>query len=1160
MDLRGTQICSFEPLEPRLLMSSVTLGLAELSAAELLELAPAGQVSATDSISLTSPTSTYRFSTSARGKVYIDLGGVGEGIDSYLEVFNSAGRRIKRNNNASRSTLDSRIRLSVRDGQTYYVQASAVGGTTGAYTLTLTGSPIDDAGNSLAAARSRRLRSNGSSRFNGRINYSGDSDYLKFTARKTGLVRASITATGRNNGLSTYLWAYDADGGVLAGGASSDIGFNVVAGETYYLRSTGLSNTTGRYKINIRPTLAPLLAGASTRSISLGETVSLTDELSVGEKIAYKFTPDARGRLYIDLNATGGGLDTYLEVYNTDGRRIARNDDASRSTDDSRIRLSVRAGRDYYIKVFGKGATAGTYALTVTGAKSDEAANTLTAARSIRLRSNGSGRFNGRINYSGDSDHLKFTARKTGLVRASITATGRNNNLSTYLGAYDSDGEVLAAPDSSAISFDVVAGETYYLRSTGLSNTIGRYRINIRPTLAPLLADASARGISLGETVSLADELSVGEEIAYKFTPDARGRLYIDLNATGGGLDTYLEVYNTDGRRIARNDDAARSTDDSRIRLSVRAGNDYYIKVFGKNATAGTFALTVTAAKSDDVANSLAAARDIRMRSNGSGRFNGRINYGQDVDVLKITAGVGGTMQVDMQAKGRRSHLSTGLFAYDGSGELLTQVNGADVGATATASFDVVQGGVYYIKATSSDDSTGTYRISIATAEQPPAPSPDSEATPARTPTPPADPQPGSIVTGQAYQLSGGLQLIVLGTDQADTITIGQLPDSITLTTGAGSWNFDGDFSTVVVHGFGGEDVIRLDNTVTASGVIYAGDGDDTIYDAGSGGTSIYGGLGADLIVSVGGGRDIVHGQDGTDSFWIDSTDQLDDASSSELIAGTIHRITRFYQPYTTNTASSNYVSLEIGGQDLTDPTATSYARGWRNFASMPLFVDGAQYDDIAQGAVGDCYYLAALASLCDTDPGIIQQAITSLGDGTYAIRFHRNGQEVYVRVDADLPVTYWGSLAYAKGGADGELWVPLMEKAYAFFRYGQNSYASISGGWMSTVYQEITNRYAGWGWTSGSGGLLHTRLGSYLRAGWALTLGSYSNSPGPIVGSHAYVVKSVTYSGGAQYVTVYNPWGVDGRSYDSNPSDGLLTLSIQQVQRSFMAFAISFA
>jgi hypothetical protein len=226
----------------------------------------------------------------------------------------------------------------------------------------------------------------------------------------------------------------------------------------------------------------------------------------------------------------------------------------------------------------------------------------------------------------------------------------------------------------------------------------------------------------------------------------------------------------------------------------------------------------------------------------------------------------------------------------------------------------------------------------------------------------------------------------------------------------------------------------------------------------------------------------------------------------------------------------------------------------------MPVFVDGAQYDDVAQGSVGDCYYLAALASVADTDPYLIEQMVAPLGDGTYAVRFYRGGCEVYLRIDADLPVSYGTNLAYAKFGPDGELWVPLVEKAYAYFRYGQNSYASIHGGWMGPVYREVTNASAQYYWVAGSSEALLDYLASALAEGHPVTLGSYSNAPTPVVGSHAYMVKSVEITESGGFVTVYNPWGMDGRYWDANFYDGLLTISLDQVRQCFSAAVVSFA
>jgi hypothetical protein len=66
-------------------------------------------------------------------------------------------------------------------------------------------------------------------------------------------------------------------------------------------------------------------------------------------------------------------------------------------------------------------------------------------------------------------------------------------------------------------------------------------------------------------------------------------------------------------------------------------------------------------------------------------------------------------------------------------------------------------------------------------------------------------------------------------------------------------------------------------------------------------------------------------------------------------------------------------------------------------------------------------------------------------------VRFFRTegGPAEYVRVDADLWVDETsGNPEYAKLGLFEEaLWVPIVEKAFAFFRRQDGAYASISGG-----------------------------------------------------------------------------------------------------------------
>ena len=61
-----------------------------------------------------------------------------------------------------------------------------------------------------------------------------------------------------------------------------------------------------------------------------------------------------------------------------------------------------------------------------------------------------------------------------------------------------------------------------------------------------------------------------------------------------------------------------------------------------------------------------------------------------------------------------------------------------------------------------------------------------------------------------------------------------------------------------------------------------------------------------------------------------------------------------------------------------------------------------------------------------------------------------------------------------------------------------------------------------------------------------------------PVVAGHAYTVISAEIIDGQRYVTVYNPWGWDGRTWDDNSSDGLLRLSIEQIQDNYTAVVTS--
>ena len=94
------------------------------------------------------------------------------------------------------------------------------------------------------------------------------------------------------------------------------------------------------------------------------------------------------------------------------------------------------------------------------------------------------------------------------------------------------------------------------------------------------------------------------------------------------------------------------------------------------------------------------------------------------------------------------------------------------------------------------------------------------------------------------------------------------------------------------------------------------------------------------------------------------------------------------------------------------------------------LFAEGPRADDVKQGNLGDCYFLAALSAIAAQDPSMIRNAMRDNKDGTVTVRFYNEALEpVYVTVDKTIPMKN-GTDLYASGGKEA-LWVKIMEKAY---------------------------------------------------------------------------------------------------------------------------------
>ena len=247
-----------------------------------------------------------------------------------------------------------------------------------------------------------------------------------------------------------------------------------------------------------------------------------------------------------------------------------------------------------------------------------------------------------------------------------------------------------------------------------------------------------------------------------------------------------------------------------------------------------------------------------------------------------------------------------------------------------------------------------------------------------------------------------------------------------------------------------------------------------------------------------------------------------------------------------------NRAVVESGPVD--DPTVMKKDRnGDVRYAPLPgaLWVEGAEYDDIRQGQIGDCYFMASLSAVAKANPGFLSKSIRLNADGTYPVRFFKKGKPVYVRVDNDFPQKN-GRPIYGSSSDSGELWVAVMEKAYAKLN---NGYEKIGkGGWPENALQTITGIDAKNYSTGVNAANLYARIQGAVQGGSPITAGTGQNeniAASGLVPSHAYTVVGARVQNGQQYVSLRNPWGFqEWNGGGGGVNDGIFEMPIEEFQK----------
>ncbi|MSR53971.1 MAG: hypothetical protein EXS09_11880 [Gemmataceae bacterium] len=360
--------------------------------------------------------------------------------------------------------------------------------------------------------------------------------------------------------------------------------------------------------------------------------------------------------------------------------------------------------------------------------------------------------------------------------------------------------------------------------------------------------------------------------------------------------------------------------------------------------------------------------------------------------------------------------------------------------------------------------------------------------------------------------------LKILGTPADDEITVRQVAGVISIDNTTIQYASSTVASVPVasvkridIWGYAGDDTIFLgaaNQEVVVKTNIYGGIGNDWVY----------GGIGTDTIKG-GAGHDSIFGNLGTDALYgNDGHDFLDDGDrlNSEIVAGGL---------------------------------------GWDWNADV-VAIGGTRTKDVQQGDSPTCSFLASLSGLCDIGydfrEWITYDGVNEEGVPVYSVAFW-DGSDW-----AEQTIEFDGTLfdSDADPRVEGESWVVLMNRAWMAWRDDDGTALPEEAIYALTGTEASSADYTD---TMMADAELDVIIDTLNQGGMvvAATGNEQYLATDILIASHSYTVQDVQEYRGQIWLTLRNPWGIDGGALTSgNKYDGFVFVTWEEFQQSMVTLA----